>query len=251
MADNYILIAPPRPTKNVVCTIVVIYLISTLCLAMFIVAIASFTTARAILPPPGGRPIEIMPTRGEILKQYAEFRISYSPAYNLPNWVAYFTGGRSERCPRNTWTTEPFIIEKYKSFERPHERGHLLPAIDVRDSCATFTMTNAAPQHSCFNRGIWQEVEQFTRDQFGASGGRCQVLTAPQLFPLSFKYVGTPPTRLYLPTGFFKVVICGGRVVWSIYLPHVPGADGRPLVCGKKWREVGDFTSLPPFIRVL
>ncbi|KAJ1332235.1 hypothetical protein BSLG_008895 [Batrachochytrium salamandrivorans] len=99
------------------------------------------------------------------------------------------------------------------------DRGHLVPAADVRESQKavdeTFMLSNISPQAAKgFNRGYWAYFENFVRsltDTFD----NVFVTTGPLFLPtkdengqywVKYQVLGTPPNTA-VPTHFFKVIV--------------------------------------------
>jgi DNA/RNA endonuclease G (NUC1) len=89
------------------------------------------------------------------------------------------------------------------------DRGHQSPAKDrsrtVRDSQATFFMSNMAPQTAFLNRGIWAKHEMHTRTLVEDKGKRVQVIAGPILRD-GREGIG-PDKDIAVPESFFKVVL--------------------------------------------
>ncbi|XP_044215286.1 endonuclease domain-containing 1 protein-like [Thunnus albacares] len=73
----------------------------------------------------------------------------------------------SEGTVRNGLGRRQAVNEDYTGTARVYDKGHLLPVKHRNSqSCAvaTFTLTNAAPQHKTFNRGTWRVKEAEVAD---------------------------------------------------------------------------------------
>ncbi|MCB0638728.1 MAG: DNA/RNA non-specific endonuclease [Lewinella sp.] len=89
-----------------------------------------------------------------------------------------------------------------------YDRGHLVPAADLAfDSVAlseSFYMSNISPQARNFNKGIWRELEELTRDW----AKRCQrlyVVTGPVLTETPKGYIGE--NEVAIPVAYYKVLL--------------------------------------------
>jgi endonuclease G len=152
---------------------------------------------------------------GDIV-QHRHFALSYVEKYELPEWVAYeLTAERLnqpwvERTedfrPDSQVATGSSTLADYRRSR--FDRGHLVPAADMAfDSVAmseTFLMSNISPQEPGFNKGVWRELEELTRDWakrnkhlYVATG---PVLTQPIQFWLGESQVAVPPS-------FYKVLL--------------------------------------------
>lgn len=192
-----------NPTTIVILSFVGCIGIALLFVVSFILAVVIESTKANIHKIPGER-----------IRDYPEFRTSFNSTYQMSNYVLYKFTTQSKRCPISNWKTEDFIITKFSTFMPRFQRGHLLPAIDVADSCATFVMTNVAPQHANFNGGAWRSLEEYVRRFVG-----CHILTAPK-FGSVWAY-NRVNQRFNVPDGFYKVVVCNGYLRFYGYFPHI------------------------------
>ena len=114
-------------------------------------------------------------TTGEvILNPY--FALSYSETHEQAEWVAYELTAERLDMPwvkrSDNFLPDPKITRASASptdyRNSGYDRGHLVPAADMAFSeeamAATFLMSNISPQSSNFNKGIWRELEELTRD---------------------------------------------------------------------------------------
>ncbi|WP_194848184.1 DNA/RNA non-specific endonuclease [Candidatus Neptunochlamydia vexilliferae] len=95
------------------------------------------------------------------------------------------------------------------------DRGHNVPAGDVRVSkealSETFYLSNIAPQHPQFNRGIWRKLESHLRTLVKTAGS-LQVVTGPLFLShekegkkfVTYQVIGN--NEVAVPTHFFKVI---------------------------------------------
>ncbi|KAL2912600.1 nuclease [Polyrhizophydium stewartii] len=119
------------------------------------------------------------------------------------------------------------------------DRGHLVPAADVRESQKavdeTFMLSNISPQVAKgFNRGYWAHFENFVRSltkQFDD----VYVITGPLFLPqreengeywVKYRVLGNPPNTA-VPTHFFKGMSAACRLVWCLICVIVAVKGGR------------------------
>lgn len=105
-----------------------------------------------------------------------QYALAYSRDRKLPHWVSWHLDaswlGDVERqddfrqdgsLPRGFYQVTSTDLSG-----SGYDRGHLIPAADrsrsAKDNSATFLMTNIIPQAPDNNRGIWRELETYTRD---------------------------------------------------------------------------------------
>ncbi len=119
---------------------------------------------------------ELLPTSStnEIVK-HTYFTISYAKEHKQAEWVYYeltpeFITGTQSRTdnfrPDPKVTTGSAQLTDYRG--SGYDRGHLLPAGDMRKShtsmSETFYLSNMSPQVPAFNRGIWSTLESIVRN---------------------------------------------------------------------------------------
>ncbi len=159
----------------------------------------------------------LMPTSttGEVvLNPY--YALSYAEDYEQAEWVAYALTEERLRMP---WVerTDNFMPDTKitRASASPddyrhsgYDRGHLVPAADMAFSeeamASTFLMSNISPQSRNFNKGIWRELEELTRD-WAKKNEALYVVTGPVLTEEPKAYIG--PNEVAVPTAYFKVLL--------------------------------------------
>lgn len=154
-------------------------------------------------------------TTGEvILNPY--YALSYSEAHEQAEWVAYKLTAERLNMP---WVkrSDNFFPDKqvkngssepndYKN--SGYDRGHLVPAADMAFSeeamAATFLMSNISPQSGNFNKGIWRELEELTRD-WAKKDKELYVVTGPVLAQAAKGTIGE--NQVAVPASYFKVLL--------------------------------------------
>ena len=68
----------------------------------------------------------------------------------------------------------------------------------------SFFMSNMSPQASGFNRGIWQKLEEWARDQ-AIANGEVYVVTGPVLTDGPYQEIGL--NGVDVPKRYFKVLL--------------------------------------------
>jgi endonuclease G len=152
---------------------------------------------------------------GEIV-QHKFYALSYVEKYELPEWCAYeLTAERLnqpwvERAddfrPDPKVPTESSGLEDYRRSK--YDRGHIVPAADMafstEASSETFFMSNIAPQEPGFNKGVWRELEELTRD-WAKRFKHLYVVTGPVLSqPIKF-WIGE--NQVAVAPSFYKVLL--------------------------------------------
>ncbi|MFM7602887.1 MAG: DNA/RNA non-specific endonuclease [Pseudanabaena sp.] len=104
-----------------------------------------------------------------------EYVLSYSKSRNLANWASWQLNrswlGNAER--QNNFRPDPDLPKGwYRVATRDYtgsgfDRGHLVNSEDRTkndvDNAATFLLTNIIPQSPDNNRGVWEELESYSR----------------------------------------------------------------------------------------
>lgn len=159
----------------------------------------------------------------------------YDRRLRHPSWTAEHLTAESIRRPpganvnraQSIFTEDARIPPMFRAtntdyFRSGYDRGHMVPAADVKQSQAamdeTFLLTNIAPQVGPgMNRDYWAHTEDFVRrltNQFKD----LYVFTVPLYLPrqssdgkwrVSYEVIGSPP-NVSVPTHFAKVVLGAG-----------------------------------------
>lgn len=154
-------------------------------------------------------------TTGQIIR-HQFYTISYSEAHEQAEWVAYILRRDSLNKP---WLERPKRFNEDPKVETRssshsdysnsgYDRGHLVPAADMAYNQnaieETFYMSNISPQSRNFNKGIWRELEELTRN-WAKKFGQLYVITGPVLNqPIKGK-IGD--NKVSIPSAFFKVLL--------------------------------------------
>jgi len=89
-----------------------------------------------------------------------------------------------------------------------YDRGHLVPAADMAFNTTaiteTFFLSNISPQSRDFNKGIWKELEELTRD-WAIKFKKLYVVTGPVLKDGGKGTIGN--NEVTIPTAFYKVLL--------------------------------------------
>jgi len=148
--------------------------------------------------------------------QHKYYALSYVEKYELPEWCAYeLTADRlnTEWVERSdNFRPDPKVetgsstLEDYRRSK--YDRGHIVPAADMAFSqeamSETFLMSNISPQESGFNKGVWRELEELTRD-WAKRFKHLYVVTGPVLSqPIKF-WIGE--SQVAVAPSFYKVLL--------------------------------------------
>ena len=152
---------------------------------------------------------------GEVVR-HTYYTLSYVEDHEQAEWVAYEL---TRQRLNNNWADRGGLTFKPDPEVRTesatprdytgtgYDRGHLCPAADMSfDTLAlseTFFMSNISPQDKGFNKGIWREMEELTRD-WARKYGQVLVVTGPMLSRQGVKQIGF--SKVTVPVGFYKAV---------------------------------------------
>lgn len=154
-------------------------------------------------------------SKGELIR-HQFYALSYVEEYELAEWVAYEL--TSERL-RGKWVkrTNDFrpdskvisgssTLDDYRGSS--FDKGHLASAADMAFSVEamseSFLMSNMAPQEPGFNKGVWRELEELTRD-WAKRFKHLYVVTGPVLNKLEQGRIGK--NEVAVPQAFYKVLL--------------------------------------------
>jgi endonuclease G len=145
---------------------------------------------------------------------YTQFTLSYNEEHEQADWVAYEltddeAAMQHSRCDcfksDQQITTGSASKDDYTS--TGFDKGHLSPAADNNMSDQaneeSFLMSNMSPQLPGFNRGIWEELEQWVRQQ-AMVRTNIYVVVGP-VFINNLGKLGT--NEVTIPGYFYKVLL--------------------------------------------
>jgi endonuclease G len=106
-----------------------------------------------------------------------QYVLSYNSSKGIPNWVSWQLNkswlGKTRRgnpfAPDASLPRGFFVVRPNDYRSSGFDRGHMCPAADRsvsrEDMDATFLMSNMIPQAPDCNRGTWEKLESYCRDQ--------------------------------------------------------------------------------------
>ncbi len=151
-----------------------------------------------------------------VVVQHKYYALSYVEKYELPEWCAYELTAERLKQPwverSNDFRPDPKVetgsstLNDYRRSR--YDRGHIVPAADMAFSAEamseTFFMSNISPQEPGFNKGVWRELEELTRD-WAKRFKHLYVVTGPVLTqPIQF-WIGESQVAV-APT-YYKVLL--------------------------------------------
>lgn len=148
--------------------------------------------------------------------EHKYYTLSYNERHEQAEWVAYIL--TRERLQME-WQDRPDVFEPdplvrtgsatlgdYRN--SGYDRGHLAPAADMAFNktaiAETFYMSNMSPQARDFNKGIWKELEELTRD-WAIKFKKLYVVTGPILKDGGKGKIGS--NEVTIPTAFYKILL--------------------------------------------
>ncbi len=176
------------------------------------------------------------PVNNHQVLTYTEFSLSYNEEHEQADWVAYELTDEEieinrDRCDcfarDENVTTGSAIDNDYTS--TGFDRGHLSPSADNKatelSNRESFLFSNMSPQLPSFNRGIWEQLEEWVRSQ-----ARVQTTVYVVTGPVFINNLGKMGNNeVTIPGYFYKVLLrFDGSTAKSIafLLPHI-GAVGQ------------------------
>ncbi|MGE5356423.1 MAG: DNA/RNA non-specific endonuclease [Deltaproteobacteria bacterium] len=154
-------------------------------------------------------------TTGEIV-HHRYFSLSYNEKYEQSEWVSYMLSRESlkiENVKRHDRFDPDLKIGSRSAIYFDYSgsgytRGHLAPAADMAFNEVamkeSFLMSNISPQKKEFNNGIWNELEEHTRN-WAWKNDRVFIVTGPVLNKEITRFIGK--NRVGVPDLFFKIIL--------------------------------------------
>ncbi len=164
------------------------------------------------------------------------YAVSYNYATKVANWVSIKTNReqvalhytRSDNFRANENIPPEYQVHEDDYIGSGYDRGHLAAAATVDFSFESmdesFLMTNIAPMTPAFNRGIWKEIEEFSR---GCTEAHDEIveITGPiyrQTTPTTFNGIS-------VPDAFFKIIYSTELHFAMAFVVDTNDTDGKPL----------------------
>ncbi len=153
--------------------------------------------------------------------EHPYFALSYNEKHEQAEWVMYELDiPRLKHHVERTddFRKDPLVKSGSASPDdyrgSGYDRGHLAAASDMAFTAQamtnTFLMSNMCPQAPKFNRGIWRELEELTRN-WARQNSHIYVVTGPVLNGGTSKEVIGKRNRVTVPGLFYKVLFHKGK----------------------------------------
>lgn len=143
------------------------------------------------------------------------YSLAYDEDKEQSAWVCYILTKKSIQAPnvrRTNWYSEDGLVESgsssYYDFKhKDYTRGHLAPAGDMAFNQLamkeSFLMSNMSPQLKNFNDGVWNELEQATRD-WAYRKSRLVITSGPVFIDNDLQRIGS--SGVAVPHAFYKAI---------------------------------------------
>ena len=202
--------------------------------------LAAVLLAPALLAQPArfGAPACQGPDRE--LADRAFFLLCHDSARKVPSWTAHELA--PHRLPAATSHSRYFrqdsalagsIARNADYRGSGYSRGHMVPAEDLAWSDeavrSTYVLSNAVPQVSSVNAGVWRELETAIRE-IAARSDAVYVFTGPVFAASDPESIGAG--QVAVPTHTFKAVLAledGRKTMYAAIVPNTMLARGRTL----------------------
>ncbi|MBI2435476.1 MAG: DNA/RNA non-specific endonuclease [Candidatus Hydrogenedentes bacterium] len=199
---------------------------------------------------PWGMPSALSAGSGEEFLVQDEYVTCYDDDLRVPLWVAYRLTAQDlvvQRDRKECFRNDPRLDGVNAAFcadyeEKIFDRGHMVPNSDMERSEAaminTYILSNIAPQHDKFNRGIWNRLEGYVR-AWAKKRGDVYVVTGAVFDrdgngkrDADSQAARMITGRVAVPTHFFKIIVHqwpnGFIETLAILLPHVDASPKGP-----------------------
>ena len=159
-----------------------------------------------------------------INQNYRNYSFMYDPTHLVAPWVAYplcdlYTKKTVSRT--DNWRADPFVPLQadvtaggsYQFSSKGYDRGHQIASADRLASTSmneqTFYFTNATPQLSNFNQGIWANLEEKVRDWSTSANGTdtLYVVTGCVVNDQCTSVADHNNRQVTVPAGYYKALL--------------------------------------------
>lgn len=153
-------------------------------------------------------------SNGEIV-HHKYYSLSYNEKFEQAEWVSYVLTKADlakENVKRRDWFDPDLKVKSRSAIYHDYSgsgftRGHLVPAADMAFSDEamkeSFLMSNISPQTKGFNNGIWNELEENTRN-WAWKNKEVIVVSGPVLKDIN-EFIGK--NKVGVPKMFYKIIL--------------------------------------------
>jgi endonuclease G, mitochondrial len=176
---------------------------------------------RARLPSDAARRAERAPLGvpdAPVIIDRRYYSVGYDPSRRAPSWTAFTVGregsGSAARDQSARFVPDPDLPSELQSQDsdyrdNPYDRGHLVSPADARAMGGdaereVYYYTAVVPQAEATNRGIWNGLEQYTRE-LAARAGPLHVLSGPIYSTSQTLVIG--PGETPVPVALYRILL--------------------------------------------
>ena len=144
--------------------------------------------------------------------KHTYYQLCYDDFHKQSFWTAHrltLSALNGNQTRTNDFRVDPYVLSrpvyKYDYRGSGHDRGHLVPAGDMKlnhkSMSESFYMSNMSPQKPGFNRGVWLKIENQVR-RWAKEHQSIYVVTGPILT----KNLSRLKSQVSIPELFYKIV---------------------------------------------
>jgi endonuclease G len=153
--------------------------------------------------------------RGQLIR-HKYYALSYNENYEQAEWIAFELTADRLKMPwvnrTNDFRPDPLVetgsADPNDYRRTKYDRGHLVAAADMAFSeeamSETFFMSNMSPQVPGFNKGIWRELEELTRD-WAKKFKHLYVVTGPIIYDQVRFWIGE--NQVAVPDAYYRILL--------------------------------------------
>lgn len=156
----------------------------------------------------------------DVIYDHDTYAVGYSSRYKQPVWTIYHLTDRmfnhQGKFDRNEFVFRTNPLGRKETIRSTsadytgsgYDRGHMVPAADMSWTLDgledTFYMSNICPQTPLCNRGVWKQLEQWTRDN--AHMEKDLIVVSGPIFSTNGTEKVIGKSNVVVPEAFFKVI---------------------------------------------
>ena len=194
--------------------------------------------------------------RSEQILKRKGYTTSYNKETRNPNWVAWHltkahTNGNHRR-QEEMFTEDQEVSPRATNndyYTSRYDRGHMCPAADNKwDATAmkeSFLFTNICPQSHNLNKYEWNDLEIKCRE-WARKYGAIDIVCGP-LYDASNATRTIGRNRVWIPDGFFKVVMCRSKQTQPKAIGFLFRNDGKKVSLESVVRTVDEIERITGF----
>lgn len=183
-----------------------------------------------------------------------EFVVMYSGLSRTPLWSAeHLTREHVQQARTLTRENRFHPDDRLSGFDRAEladfrgsglDRGHTTPSGDASTMTAqneTFALSNMVPQDPKMNRGLWEHLEENTRN-LALARGDIYVITGPLFISQKLRQVNG---RVLVPTHLFKVIYDARAAAAGVYFAPNDASGQYQVISVAELNRMAGINFLP------